>query len=916
MPSMHQSLLSLRGKRVLSSKIGRRSGTVTKRWVKVEPRTLLYYKSFRAKKEAGSYVLDASVAIREPDRRKDTLLSDSRFAFCIDGLKEKNGRVRDDPIIIYSDSRESIDLWRRAVREACGAGNEKETEDKRTMKRREKSQEGAVVADSIKVFFGTSGYLLSQLSKDSEACADAIMLADRASDAQVRVVYNIMASDRMKLSSLRPLPENYVFGAVVLRALSEIGPIFPDEALVEWLRVFRAYSRSESTSKSKPIRSQQAMQVSTLLRLLPLKSMVLLEALFSFLYRSSTSSSVLTTLDTANLIKKYVVPKYPKGLGIDTKLWHKGMRRLLYLLLSNYDEIFVSSSESRNVSSTTRAPRLRPSLETTTTTKNTSTMREPEEIEYEIESKQKDKKKKVRFNEDDESLRGVELLSTASRTRQREEEEEEEKIDVPHSSSDDEEKKMETTRDRQSIEKIKKHIEDDDDTSSGMSDLDEQHVFFSDSDDGSDSDDETLRMMRKNVSIDLDSSYNEKNNKRVAAREKWRRDQEDRIKVGEQSRREQERIEMESRRQSEQEEEMKRREEEEKTRRREDERKRREEGERKRREEERKRREEDERKRREEEKERKRLAEEKKRHQDIEHENHARIRQAALAAKERSDRERRHLYQKSKRSSFNDISTIEFDFSKGRRNDKKKEEVVDSGEEELFDMVERERRQERRILEAKRRRDEAKHAQELAAAKRTQNNTTTTTTYEEDEEDEGMMSLLRERLEKRDRARAKVVSRIWERVRECNMLTSKARDSEIVHENRKTLRALMEEINTLQASTKPETSLQVMLKLLEENVNLSLNLYDYREDVVERTRIKQRQFLEQFNDSLSESPEVRSPSNSPPRPSRRNEKKDHTTTPPSSSALLSTLTSRLWQTHNKPLSQPKNEYDDDDDGAW
>ena len=107
-----------------------------------------------------------------------------------------------------------------------------------------------------------------------------------------------------------------------------------------------------------------------------------------------------------------------------------------------------------------------------------------------------------------------------------------------------------------------------------------------------------------------------------------------------------------------------------------------------------------------------------------------------------------------------------------------------------------------------------------------------------------------------------------------------------------------------------------VVKLLEENVNLSLNLYDYREDVVERTRIKQRQFLEQFNDSLSEFPEVPSPSNSPPRPSRRNEKKDHTITPPSSSALLSTLTSRLWQKHT-PLSQPKNEYDDDDDdGAW
>ena len=64
----------------------------------------------------------------------------------------------------------------------------------------------------------------------------------------------------------------------------------------------------------------------------------------------------------------------------------------------------------------------------------------------------------------------------------------------------------------------------------------------------------------------------------------------------------------------------------------------------------------------------------------------------------------------------------------------------------------------------------------------------------------------------------------------------------------------MEEIEVLKVSTKPETSLQVMLGILEENINLSLNLYDYREDIVERTRIKQRQFLEQFNSSLVESP--------------------------------------------------------------
>ena len=124
----------------------------------------------------------------------------------------------------------------------------------------------------------------------------------------------------------------------------------------------------------------------------------------------------------------------------------------------------------------------------------------------------------------------------------------------------------------------------------------------------------------------------------------------------------------------------------------------------------------------------------------------------------------------------------------------------------------------------------------------------------------------------------------------------------------------MEEIHTLKASTKSGTSLQVMLKLLEENVNLSLRVYDYREHVVERTRIKQEQFLEQFNSSLAESPTtVQSPSNSPPRSlSRRN---DRTSSSPSSSALLSTLTNRLWQRTPPQQTQQKDEYEDDD-GAW
>jgi len=860
--------------------------------VKVEPRTLLYYKSFRTKKEAGSYKLDTTVKIADPN--KDTLLlPDTRFAFCIHGLKETNGSVRMDPIIIYGESREDIDLWRRAVREACGKTT------KKTERKKEENQQGgggAAIADSIKVFFSTSGFLLSQLPKNNEACADALMLADRATDAQIRVVYNIMASDRMKLSSLRPLPEFYVFGAVVLRALSEIGPIFPDEALVEWLRLFRAYSRSDATSKSKSIRSQQAIQVSTLLKLLPLKSMVLLEALFSFLNRSSTSSQVLTALDTANLIKKYAIPKYPEGIvpgWIDTKLWHKGMRRMLYLLLSNYDEIFSSSSMISTTSSTmnnrTKSSRAPQPLR-----------RREEEEEYEIESKRKEKKKKkVRFKENEEDHRGVELQSTTISTRkEEEEEEEEEKIDVPHSSSEDEEEEKVDEKEKRRIERMKEKVrsvlnDDDNDDSSDISDLDEQHVFFSDSEDGSDSDDETLRMMKKNVPIDLDNSHNEKD-KRVAAREKWKREQEESLRKDEEEKR---RIEMESRRQREREEEMERE-----------------------RERIREREEENARKRIEIEKERQRR--EKKEEERIRQENNARIRQAALKAKENRDRrEKDMLTMRSKRSSFNDISTIDFEYSKERAAAKEEHRTrLDNGQQELFDMVEREKRQEKRILEAKKRRDEAKRAHELAALARKRIEVTNRTTRHDEDDDTDTLSSLRERMDRRDRARAKAVSRIWERVRQCNALASKARDVETVQENRKALRVLMEEIEVLKVSTKPETSLQVMLGILEENINLSLNLYDYREDIVERTRIKQRQFLEQFNSSLVESP-VPSASrpttrNSPPSPVIRSSGGGRGNV----ASTLSVLTSRLWSPQQQQQrTQQQSTYDDDDaddDGAW
>ena len=120
MPSMstHNSLLSVRGKRVLSSKVGRRSGTITKRWVKIEPRTLLYYKSFRAKKEADLTLWTRRYRSGNPTGGRTHFFQIQVSLFCIDGLKEKNGNVREDPIVIYADSRDSIELWRRAVREA------------------------------------------------------------------------------------------------------------------------------------------------------------------------------------------------------------------------------------------------------------------------------------------------------------------------------------------------------------------------------------------------------------------------------------------------------------------------------------------------------------------------------------------------------------------------------------------------------------------------------------------------------------------------------------------------------------------------------------------------------------------------------------------------------------------------------
>ena len=190
-------MLQIRGRRILCTKVGKRSKTLAKRWLKVEPRTLLYYKSQSSKRELGSYRLTSDVRVTSP-RPDDLVLEGQKYALCIRGLEEKPGVKRIHPLVIYGRAYDEVHLFKTAIEEACRAGLQKKT-------RRPSSEEKTTqVKESIKVFFGASGYLLRQLSRDSSVCADALMLADKSPPAQTRVIYDIMARDRSRLASVKP----------------------------------------------------------------------------------------------------------------------------------------------------------------------------------------------------------------------------------------------------------------------------------------------------------------------------------------------------------------------------------------------------------------------------------------------------------------------------------------------------------------------------------------------------------------------------------------------------------------------------------------------------------------------------------------------------------------------------------------
>eukprot|EP00940_MAST-03C_sp_MAST-3C-sp2_P002241 g2241.t1 len=945
-----------------------RSRRLAKRWLKVEPRTLLYYKSERSKQELGSYALDPSVEISKP-KDDDPVFEGQKYVLCIRGLKD-NGVRRKTPLVIYGTTMDEVVLFATAIKEASRAGLTKK-------ERRSSSSSGGAASNikaSIKVFFGASGYLLKKLSQNSSVCADALMLAAHASKGQVRAIYDIMAKDRSLLASVKPPPEPQVLGAVLLRALEEIGPIFPDEVLLKWLVHFKSISRmTDSPSLSR----QHARQVAELLRLLPMKSLVLLEALFSFLRRSLKASSLLRAEDAVAAIRKQVMPPLPERVvrpaWMTPKLWRAGLRRLLLLILRNYDEIFGTIPKMPASERTDREQSIssmRKDVEASAKSGDGSRAEDDGVGGYEVESKravsdrvphQNDdtnarggSRRRVRFTEDNDD--GIELASTIRDNRGDERQGSErrirndarvsgsslssksnnqvagidgdEKVDMVHDSDDEDEKvdgssddernaivdldeidngkeaeeeeavanvsrmsdkagarsdpvddrttsfdatvlseeerdvsDSRTTNDMHRTNEANATVHNDGGTSSEISDLDEDNLFFSDDSatSSSSSGEETLRMMRKNVPVDLRMSSRTSDPKLASIRERVKRRakaramharaerEAEQMKIDEERRREREAELLRKKKAKERADVMRRARQMHEAANREAERAR---------------------------------VEKERELARVKGENDRRERR--FAELKAAERERRRLATESRRKreesarqlkladaftnreasteggTLHDLSTLKLSDELTSASDlvvsqQKNSSSLTAAEEDLFDMIRMEKDRDRRIVDARRRRDRAVAEKAKAAALRRR----TGTVREEEEvpskDVKELTAITRERHMQRDRARAKAVSRMWEKVKSCKMTESRATDTNALKQSQKMLRVLRSEIDDLKSTTQSGSSLRLMLDLLSENAALNLTVSEYQEDIVERTRRKHEQFLSMYGSTGSRS---------------------------------------------------------------
>lgn len=944
----------------------------------------MYYKSQSSKRELGSYRLTSDVRVTSP-RPDDLVLEGQKYALCIRGLEEKPGVKRIHPLVIYGRAYDEVHLFKTAIEEACRAGLQKKT-------RRPSSEEKTTqVKESIKVFFGASGYLLRQLSRDSSVCADALMLADKSPPAQTRVIYDIMARDRSRLASVKPSPRPYVMGAVLLRALGQIGPIFPDEVLLEWLRHFRTFTQS----RSKATVLSQARQVAELLRLLPMKSNVLLEALFSFLRRASKASSLMSPEEAVNTVRLRILPPLPESrpAWITSKLWRNGLRRFLVLIVTHYEEIFESLPKvpvvdtSNKASTTTKPPP--PSMSRDEGDDDgDDIMRHAvrrggedeivrDELEYEVESKREpkssaraadvdakksgekssaatqvvdidgeekldlvhDEDAEEKLDTDEEDLeRAVEERRASFDASHLSSEATDEDDDVKHVTFDDRKKPLSKTARKNESEREDENDAGGGDESSVLTDLDEGEVLFSESTDTS-SGEETLRMMEKNVPVDLrmprgnrgrrkkaqratadeggdgdGSSSGEEHERKLALVRKQMnaqlkaKEMRDRVlREAEEARRKQREAEEEIRR--------KRREAEDEARRKQREaekvRKRRE-----------MRARESSRRAAESAASARKAREMRERGQRVRREEIEGRRMDALdASRDPRESERAGKRSSMSRRNTHDLSTLPL--SRELMGSSSSSRVPPSstsarsaplstpGERELFDMIRVEKARDQRISEARARRDRAVAEKAKAAALRKIMETPSLSRDNRDDDDvRDDRFEIRERHAARDRARAEAVSKLWKKVRAC---TGPSRSTEASAKSRRMLRVLKDEIDALKSTTKAGSSLHLMLGLLEENVSLSLQVSEYQEDILERTRRKHEQFLDLYKKPSGGTPvgdieRIESAQTAASTPKRELVNGGAVGASP-----FATLAKKIWGAKDGVAGE---EEDDEDDGAW
>eukprot|EP00941_MAST-03F_sp_MAST-3F-sp1_P005885 g5885.t1 len=370
------ALHKVQRKRLLASKKGN-FGRLKRRWLQVEPRTLLYYKNEFSESPLGSFVLSESMKFANPPSGA-LLLKDYPHCMSISGLKDSAGRFRSEPLYIYADSGEELDEWMDALCYAAGiqsdcknipsghvghlSSNGKFIESKtnrngtisqlpessmvRDRPRRSKRWTSSLTVRSlnegalIRCVFQSVKFLLSQPAERRIGLFENI-----APDELVdRLASRFLNQREPSLEE----EEITTIATLLLSALGQLPPIISGNELYNWINLCEAQTEPMSRLNSASLAADFMRQISP-------RHFILLQALFELVYALHNQSG--DAIDLRTVGATFALRIFPDidnanpPFGGDPVVWRestKGHAVRLVLVMSTCFDIVFAADESES----------------------------------------------------------------------------------------------------------------------------------------------------------------------------------------------------------------------------------------------------------------------------------------------------------------------------------------------------------------------------------------------------------------------------------------------------------------------------------------------------------------------------------------------------------------------------------------